>query len=187
MPRPAAAAAAATTPEPVPSPSGCPWADIGDDGAKLTVDNFPTTLIVTLANSLRRTVTVPYAEQFDLTVSEWRLLSLLMHYVAVPFSELVALSGSDKALVSRALRMLQQRGYVELRPLRGRSRPCYRVTRKGKALHDKVIPVARAHQARVLAALTQDERVALYTALKKLHAMCGASAAEPADAGPFPE
>ena len=48
-------------------------------------------------------------------------------------------------------------------------------------------PVARAHQARVLAGVTQDERVALYTALKKLHAMCGGSAAEPSDAGPFPE
>jgi DNA-binding MarR family transcriptional regulator len=180
MTRSAADAAACAQP---PSPSDhCPWADVGDDGANLTVDNFPTTLIVTLANSLRRMVTVPYAEQFDLTVSEWRLLSLLVHYVAVPFGELVALSGSDKALVSRALRRLQERGFVELRLLRGRSRSCYRVTRKGRALHDKVIPVARAHQARVLAGLTQDERVNLYTTLKKLHALCGVAA--PTDALP---
>ena len=134
----------------------CPWADIGTDGAHLTVNNFPTTLIVTLANALRRTVTVPYAEQFDLTVSEWRLLSLLTHYVAVPFGDLVALSGSDKALVSRALRMLQERGLVELRQLRGDDRLCYRVTRRGRVLHDKVIPVARAQQARVLDVLTKD-------------------------------
>lgn len=174
MTRPAAAAVSCQPSMP------CPWADVGDDGANLTVDNFPTTLIVTLANALRRMVTVPYAEQFDLTVSEWRLLSLLMHYVAVPFGELVLLSGSDKALVSRALRMLQQRGFVELRPVRGKSRPCYRVTRKGRALHDKVIPVARAYQARVLAALTHDERVNLYATLKKLHAICGT----PAPAGP---
>lgn len=179
MTRSAAAAAAACAQPQAPS-TDCPWADVGDDGANLTVDNFPTTLIVTLANSLRRIVTVPYAEQFDLTVSEWRLLSLLVHYVAVPFGELVALSGSDKALVSRALRMLQERGFVELRPLRGKAKPCYRVTRKGRALHDKVIPVARAHQARVLAGLTRDERVSLYTTLKKLHAMCGAAAASDA-------
>ncbi len=163
----------------------CPWADVQQDGVGLSVDNFPTTLIVTLANSLRRTVTAPYSDQFDLTVSEWRLLSLLMHYVAVPFGELVALSGSDKALVSRALRMLQQRGFVELRQLRGQDKPRYRVTRRGRALHDKVIPVARAQQARVLAALTQEERVVLYTALKKLHAAFGAPAASVPDTEAF--
>lgn len=160
---------------------------MGDDGANLTVDNFPTTLIVTLANSLRRTVTAPYSVQFNLTVSEWRLLSLLMHYVAVPFGELVALSGSDKALVSRALRMLQQRGYVELRQVRGKTKPSYRVTRSGRQLHAKVIPVARAQQARVLSALTSPERVALYTALKKLHRAFGANSALAADPDAFPE
>lgn len=169
------------------SSTSCPWADVGEDGANLTVDNFPTTLIVTLANSLRRTVTVPYAEQFNLTVSEWRLLSLLVHYVAVPFGELVALSGSDKALVSRALRMLQERGYVELRQVRGKAKACYRVTRSGRALHAKVIPVARAHQARVLSALTQTERVALYTALKKLHLAFGVASGLSADPDAFPE
>lgn len=155
--------------------ASCPWANIDSDGANLTVDNFPTTLIVTLANALRRTVTARYSDQFSLTVSEWRLLSLLMHYAAVPFGELVALSGSDKALVSRALRLLQERGYVELRQPRGKgkSKPAYRVTRAGRALHDKVIPVARAHQARVLASLTREERVTLYTALQKLHALYG--------------
>jgi DNA-binding MarR family transcriptional regulator len=166
-----------------PNSIECPWAEISDDGADLTVDNFPTTLIVTLANSLRRNVTVPYSEQFDLTVSEWRLLSLLMHYVAVPFGELVALSGSDKALVSRALRMLQERGSVDLRQRRGQDKPSYRVTRRGRTLHDKVIPVARAQQARVLAVLSRDERVAMYNALKKLHAVYGtltASSPEPA-------
>lgn len=169
------------------SPTPCPWADVGEDGANLTVDNFPTTLIVTLANSLRRTVTAPYAEQFSLTVSEWRLLSLLVHYVAVPFGELVALSGSDKALVSRALRMLQQRGYVELRRVRGKAKACYRVTRSGRALHAKVIPVARAHQARVLSALTPPERVALYSALKKLHLAFGVTAGLTAEPDPFPQ
>jgi DNA-binding MarR family transcriptional regulator len=170
-----------------PNSTACPWAEISDDGADLTVDNFPTTLIVTLANSLRRTVTVPYSEQFDLTVSEWRLLSLLMHYVAVPFGELVALSGSDKALVSRALRMLQERGFVDLRQRRGQDKPHYRVTKRGRTLHDKVIPVARAHQARILAVLTRDERVALYNALKKLHAVFGTPTANTPKPAAFQE
>jgi len=53
-------------------------------------------------------------------------------------------------------------------------------------VHEKVIPVARARQARVLAALTRDERVGLYNTLKKLHAAFGTSAASTPDDGAFP-
>ncbi len=151
-----------------------PWAAHADDGSHLTVDNFPTTLIVTLGNSLRRLVTAPYAEQFGLTVSEWRLLSLLAHYSPTPFGELVKLSGADKAQVSRTMRQLEERGLVEMRPDENGSKKkldCL-ITRSGRALHKKVIPVARERQAKVLSVLSAEERVALYNALKKLHRLC---------------
>jgi len=78
-----------------------------------------------------------------------------------------------------------ERGSIELRQRPGQDKPHYRVTRRGRTLHEKVIPVARAHQARVLAALTRDERVALYNTLKKLHAAFGTSAASTPDNGAF--
>ena len=64
---------------------------------------------------MRRSITLPYAQEFGLTVPEWRLLSLLAHAKSLPFAELVVQSTSDKALVSRTLRLLEKRGFVELR------------------------------------------------------------------------
>ena len=79
-----------------------------------------------------------------------------------------------------------ERGSVELRQRPGQDKPHYRVTRRGRTVHEKVIPVARARQARVLAALTRDERVGLYNTLKKLHAAFGTFAASTPDDGAFP-
>lgn len=147
-----------------------PWQTLKEDGSNLTVDKFPSTIIVQLANILRREVTTQYAERFDLTVSEWRILSLIARFTPIPFSELVRLSSSDKALVSRTLRTLQQRGYCTVQPEPGGNRKklvCV-ATEAGLALNRSVMPVAQKYQVNVLNQLTEDERVALYNALMKL-------------------
>lgn len=151
-----------------------PWTGLDEQGTGLTVDDFLTTMLSQLVNALRRTVTQPYAEQFELTVPEWRLLALLAHAGELPFSELVVQSSSDKALVSRTLRLLEQRGLVKLTSAGNtpRKKLFCSVTRAGMALHDQVIPLARSHQAAVLRLLDTGEREALYRALRKLHAQC---------------
>lgn len=91
-----------------------PWSQLNAQGDGLTVDDFITTLMSQVGNALRRTITVPYAEKHDLTVSEWRLLALIAHARRLAFSDLVIQSTSDKALVSRALKRLQAKGLVDL-------------------------------------------------------------------------
>jgi DNA-binding MarR family transcriptional regulator len=127
-----------------------------------------------VGNALRRTITVPYAEQFELTVSEWRLLSLLAHARQLPFAELVVQSTSDKALVSRALRLLEVRGFVELQshgPTPRKKLTCS-ITPAGMALHEQVIPIARRGQARLLHVLSPEERKTMFTCLRKLQEQC---------------
>lgn len=151
-----------------------PWTGLDEQGTGLTVDDFLTTMLSQLVNALRRTVTQPYAERFDLTVPEWRLLALLAHAGELPFAELVVQSTSDKALVSRTLRLLEQRGLVRLSNAGNtpRKKLFCSITSAGMALHDQVIPLARRHQAAVLRLLDIGEREALYRALRKLHAQC---------------
>ncbi|OXR50525.1 MULTISPECIES: MarR family winged helix-turn-helix transcriptional regulator [unclassified Pusillimonas] len=148
----------------------CPWQRVEPDGSNLTVDKFPSTLIVQLANMLRREVTTQYAERFGLTVSEWRLLALIVRFSPLPFGELVRLSSSDKALVSRTLRILEQRGFCSVQPEPGGNRKklvCV-ASEAGTDLYEQIMPVAQKYQANVLAQLDEPERVALYTALMKL-------------------
>ena len=147
------------SPLPVPStPAGNPWSHLDEAGSSLTVDAFLTTLMSQVGNALRRTITVPYADTAGLTVSEWRLLALVAHAGELPFSALVVQSTSDKALVSRALRLLEERGLVALlaQGSTPRKKILCSITPAGRQLHDEVMPVARQHQAAALLALTQE-------------------------------
>lgn len=153
----------------------CPWGDLDEAGTGLTVNDFLTTMLSQLVTVLRNTVTRPYADQFGLTVPEWRILALLAHARQLPFSELVTQSTSDKALVSRSLRLLEERGLVKL-DAQGdtpRKKLICGVTEEGLALHARIMPLAQREQAAVLRLLEPEERRALYAGLKKLKDACG--------------
>lgn len=147
-----------------------PWSDLDEAGSGLTVNNFVTTRLSALINTLRRELTTPYATQFDLSVTEWRLLSLIAHAKSLPFSELVVQSTSDKSLVSRTVRLLEERKLVDVKPEGGTAgkRLTCSITPAGRALHAKIIPIARRRQAEALRVLSPGERDALFSAICKL-------------------
>jgi len=148
----------------------CPWSELDADGSSLVVHDFLTKHLSTLISTMRREVTLPYARSADLSIVEWRLLSLTAHSGSLPFGELVTQSTSDKAQVSRTVRVLEERGLLELRPESEASRKklvCV-VTEAGMRVYDAVIGKARAAQAQTLLILSRDERETLYRALEKL-------------------
>ncbi|CAB5717014.1 homoprotocatechuate degradation operon regulator, HpaR [Delftia tsuruhatensis] len=162
------------TPSSSPTSGNGPWTDLDESGSTLTVDLFLTTLMSQVGNALRRTITVPYADAAELTVSEWRLLALIAHAGELPFSALVVQSTSDKALVSRTLRLLEERGLVALRAEghTPRKKILCAITPEGQRLHDQVMPQARRRQAAALRVLTPEEREVMYRALHKLRGHC---------------
>ncbi|MBI2770884.1 MAG: winged helix-turn-helix transcriptional regulator [Burkholderiales bacterium] len=148
-----------------------PWAEPGAAGERLTLEDFPTFLFVRLASAMQRDVTAGYLADFELNAPQWRVLAALAAYAPIPFSELVKLSMSDKALVSRSLQALAGRGLAQVKadPDHGKKLVCH-ITAKGRALYQKVLPRAQAAQADILALLGKDERVALHATLQKLRA-----------------
>ena len=157
-----------------------PWSNLDEAGNGLTVNDFLTTMLSQLVTALRSSVTEPYATQFDLTVPEWRILALLAHGEPMSFAELVKQSTSDKALVSRTLRLLEDRGLVTLQSegTTPRKRLACTISEAGAALHAQVIPLARRGQASVIRLLSPEERRGLYTGLRKLHGICTGSGKE---------
>ncbi len=151
-----------------------PWTHLDEEGNGLTVDHFLTTMISQVITGLRRTVTLPYAEAFGVTVPEWRMLSLLAHAQSLPFAELVVQSTSDKAQVSRTVRRLEAQGLLTIRAegTTPRKKLTCVITPAGQAFHDKVIPIARQRQAAMIRLLTPEEREVTYRALQKLHQYC---------------
>ena len=157
-----------------PLPEADPWSQLSETGDGLTVDNFLTTFMSQVVLALRRSITLPYAEKFGLTVPEWRLLSLLSHAKSLPFAELVLQSTSDKALVSRTVRLLEKRGFVfiETEGNTPRKRLICSISPKGEALHSQVIPLARRSQAEVIRVMTPEERRVVFHALKRVQQSC---------------
>jgi len=171
-------------PAPRPGAEGVesPWANLEEGGASLAIDDFLTTMMSHASNALRRAITVPYAEQAGLTVSEWRMLSVLAEARQLPFMELVARAAADKAQVSRTLRLLEGRGLLSLQAeqLGARKWQTCRISPLGQALYEQVIPLARQRQAAVIRQLSADDRMVLYRALKTLRRI-GEAAAEGRD------
>ena len=163
-----------TTANAQPSPDVDPWSHLSEDGDGLTVDHFLTTFMSQVVLALRRSITLPYAEKFGLTVPEWRLLSLLAHAKRLPFAELVLQSTSDKALVSRTVRLLEKRGFVviESEGNTPRKRLTCSISSQGEALHSQVIPLARRSQAEVIRVMTPEERRVVFHALKRVQLSC---------------
>ncbi|VCU68889.1 MarR family protein [Pigmentiphaga humi] len=162
-------------PLPDPSADDCPWIGLDENGTGLSVDDFITTLVVRAANSLRRVVTLPYSDQFGLTMAEWRMLSVVAEAQSLPFSELVRRSETDKSLVSRAMRQLEARGLVVLDAVDAaslkRGLTC-RLSRQGQALYDRAMPVAQRAQADMIRVLDDEERRVLFRTLHKLRRAC---------------
>jgi DNA-binding MarR family transcriptional regulator len=151
----------------------CPWDDLPEDGVGLSVNDFITTRVVLAAHALKRGITLQYAEQFGLSMSEWRMLSVLAHAGELPFAELVQRSATDKGQVSRTLGPMQERGLVQLRAQAGSKKVDCLITEAGRALYDQVMPLARRRQASMIRQLAPQERRAVYGAMKKLREWSG--------------
>jgi DNA-binding MarR family transcriptional regulator len=166
---------------PRPTAADGPWPELDEAGSGLSVDDFLTTVVSRAANALRRTITTRYADGSGLTISEWRMLSVLAHARHMSFSELVVAAVADKAQVSRAVRLMQDRGLVEVEKTGSNPRwqqvDC-RVTPAGMALYRKVLPAARRAQAEMIRKLPSGDRAALYRSLKLLHDLCQDGAAD---------
>ncbi|CAN5802158.1 MarR family winged helix-turn-helix transcriptional regulator [soil metagenome] len=157
-------------------PEACPWETIEEDGSNLRVEDFLTVPIVRLSSFMRRFPSA-YTKDFDLTLPQWRLLSTVAYHSSIPLGMLVEISAVDKALVSRTVRQLQEQELVDMVADPGGNKKklnCV-ITRKGKALTKKIMPMAQRSQAKLLLSLSKVERVRLYAILKKLEAVCDAN------------
>lgn len=98
-----------------------------------------------------------YRIEFGLTIPEWRVLAHLAQSGAVSVREIQARVDMDKSKVSRAAARLESAGLIEKRenPVDRRLLDM-RLTEKGKALITRLVPVADAFQAELIAKLAAD-------------------------------
>lgn len=109
-----------------------------------------------------------YRAEFGLTIPEWRVLAHLAQSDQVSVREIQARVDMDKSKVSRAAARLEAAGLIEKRENPDDRRLLdMRLTDKGRDLIARIVPIADAYQAEVLAKLAA-EAPAFRTALLRL-------------------
>ena len=101
-----------------------------------------------------------YRAEFGLTIPEWRVLAHLAQSDQVSVREIQARVDMDKSKVSRAAARLEAQGLIEKREnLEDRRLLDMRLTVKGRDLIARIVPIADAYQAQLLAKIGTDAAV----------------------------
>ena len=133
-------------------------------------DFLPYRLSV-VTNRISRTFAQRYAEAFDLTIPDWRVLAVVGNFAPMSSSDICAKTAMDKVKVSRAVTRLVDRGLLfrDTDP-RDQRMHCLELSRYGKQVYDGVVPMALALENQLTSALTTGERTTLSRILDKLAA-----------------
>ena len=147
------------------------WIKPGLDGANLEVDDFLSKRIANLSALLLRASTRRYLLEHDLSLPEWRMLTILVRFGSGTTRALREASRMDKGQMSRALLALEKRKLVQrTQDETHELRQLLELTDKGLQLYQRIMPNARRAQVVLLKQLTVDERKMLDIAINKLSA-----------------
>ncbi|HXC60150.1 MAG TPA: MarR family winged helix-turn-helix transcriptional regulator [Steroidobacteraceae bacterium] len=157
------------------------WNEPGNEGANLKINEFLTFHLLRLASVAKSSVAREYLDPAGLSVPEWRLLATVANFSPLPFSDITAMTTMDKGQVSRTLRSAQGKGLVasELVPADRRgsadgttssiSRVMVSITPSGRALYQKVMPVAQRYQLGLIALMSPEERRVMLDVLQRVY------------------
>lgn len=124
-------------------------------------------LIIAIANRLTRGASRFYRDAWTLGVVEWRVMMCLRADVAQAVGEIAERADLDTAAVSRSLKGLKARGYIETRPAARRVNHI-RLTREGQAAARALRASGLRREKRLMSAFSAVEAVGLRAMLYRL-------------------
>jgi DNA-binding MarR family transcriptional regulator len=134
---------------------------------------FPLRMAL-LSQRLTRAVATVYADRFQLSAPEWRMMAVPGQEGAMSTGELVQRTEMDKVRVSRAVLRLLAGGYItERRDSMDRRRTIVELSASGRAIHTRIVPLVLAAEADALADLSTEEREMFQRLIDKLEAHAG--------------
>ena len=136
---------------------------------ELHLDRFFPYQMAVLSDAISRSVAQIYAERFDLSRDEWRVLAGLAGSTQLRTADLMAQASLDKVSISRALARLESKQLIVRQddPVDRRSH-LLRLRPAGRALYKKIVPLVLAREQFLLESLTDAERLAWRSAYDKL-------------------
>ena len=145
--------------------------DLRSSPKALDLENYAVAYLTWIANKVSSSASVIYRKRFGVGVTDWRIMALLAVEPWIPAGRISEVIGFDRAVISRSVAFMQERGLVETRFQDNNMRRQFiALTKKGLELHDQIVDVAREREEFLLADLTDQERRAGIRLLEKIHA-----------------
>ncbi|WP_370962036.1 MarR family winged helix-turn-helix transcriptional regulator [Amycolatopsis sp. cg9] len=119
------------------------------------------------SSAMSRSAALRYRREFDVSLGEWRAISLIAADPTLTLNRLARRAGLDKAQMSRVVSRLTERGLVDRTAGSGRTSQLA-LTPEGTRVYRGLITAANERDAEFLAALTPAEAETLSGALNKL-------------------
>jgi DNA-binding MarR family transcriptional regulator len=125
--------------------------------------------LLRLSNTLGLYSSRRYRSQFDVTLPEWRVLSIIALQKTTSARDISRALATDKAWVGQTVQKLERRGFVRrvLDRQDGR-RTLVSLTSQGKQVHDAIMANAQRRQERLLGRLGDDDARRLIASLDQL-------------------
>ena len=139
--------------------------------AELRLERFLPYRLSVLSNRVSQDIAGLYSKRFGLSITEWRVMAVLGHEQNLSANQVAERTAMDKVAVSRAVSQLQEKKLL-LRQMHGqdRRRSELKLSAKGRAVFDQIVPLALALERRILASLEPSEQSQLLAILDKLEA-----------------
>jgi DNA-binding MarR family transcriptional regulator len=135
----------------------------------LVLEDFLPYRLSILSNRVSRAIAARYAEAFDLTIPEWRIIAVLGRRPGLTAKEVAEATEMDKVAVSRAVAKLVAAKRVMARADAADARKqLLSLTSHGESLHARIAPLALSTEQQLLSALSMRERQRLDDLLNRL-------------------
>lgn len=130
-------------------------------------DNFTPRLLALLSNALVWRESHELRRRFGLGTNDWRIISSLAIRPGASATEVSDFIGLNKAVISKGVAKLVDRGLVLLVDGPRGSRPMY-LTPAGAEMHDAMLPISMRGQEIILADLSVDDIDRLNALLRRM-------------------
>lgn len=137
----------------------------------LRLNTFLPYVLNNLAERVSAGMSGIYADEFQLSIPEWRVIANLAEHRTLNAHQIVAFTGMEKSKVSRAVGNLSARGLVSQQRAAGDSRAKdLALTDAGKTLYGSIVPKVLAWERELVDELSSGEYRDLMYLLEKLGA-----------------
>jgi DNA-binding MarR family transcriptional regulator len=147
-----------------------PRPEISVDATEFRLEEYLPYRLSLLSNTVSQGIAHRYQQDHDVSVTEWRVIVVLGRFPGSTASEVVDRTAMDKVSISRAVRSLIDKGFLQRRTDKNDRRRLrlYLTRGRGKQVLESIVPLAAAYEKELLESLNAEDLAVMADLLRKL-------------------